>query len=1362
MSNRINNNYNIEPLNANNFHTWKFRMEMLLLEKGVNDMAKNAFNEDNYSEEREREKAKRKDNMCKNLIVQCLGDSQIDLVRGKKTAHDMWRCLEDMYEQKGLSGQLHLKRKLMSLKMKEGDDIESFLLKFDGVVHELKATGADIKEEDLACNLLMALPMSFQTIVTIIENMEPEKVTIEFIKTKLRTEIEKRRVSGDDIQDSSRPTAFVTSKNVTCFNCGEQGHIRKNCKVYWRSNQVENHHHQPHWSFTNTSNQRGASNHRFIRGSYGRGGNHRGSRGSYRAGYTRQGYRGRFGGNQAHYVKKHEVSGEGDNKESNSVKVSEVNDNDSIGETSVCFMGSTDIENKLFYESIMFYIDSGCTDHLVNDKNYFSSFKTLESPINIAVAKDGHYLQAVGIGNLNVLSNINNKQIKCNIQNVLYVPHLRKNLLSVKRLEMSNIKVVFENSQVKLYDKQNELIGIGHRNRLYEIAFKIVKTECLETCVNLEGKLWHDRLGHIGQTSLKRVMDSHMVNGITKINLSNIELCESCVKGKMSRLTFGSRTKAKSVLEIVHSDVCGPISPISYAGNKYFVTFIDDYSNFVCVYIIKEKSEVFTVFKEFVRMVRTKFNKNISVLRCDNGGEYRLENLKLFCKENGTVMDFTNPYTPQQNGKSERYNRTLVDKARTMMQHAQMPKQFWEEAIKTAAYLINRSPTSNPEKVTPAEIWYGRKPDISNLRVFGCIAYSHIPKELRNKFDAKAEKCIMLGYTNNGYRLWDIEKQKIKLSRDVIFNESVFYYKTFEPKEMVEIDINREYFSDDGDDDLKESENHRENADAENKRDRNKRVIKPPSRFDNFEMYMAFDAMSYVEDVPTNMEELNYAEDKEMWHEAMKREIQAIERNHTWYSVKPPNGAEILDTKWVFSRKPLEKDSKMKYKARLVVRGFAQRNNFNFEEIYSPVAKMATIRALLAIGNQFAYYFIQLDVKTAFLNARLKDDVYIHPPWGVKCKENEVLKLNKSLYGLKQAAKCWNDEINSFLMKLEFKRSEADCCLYSRYTEKGLVYLLLYVDDIIIAGPDLVTIGFFKRKLFCTFEMSEKGELSNFLGLEIQYDREKGRMKINQRRYLKSLLKRFGFEGCSTSAVPIDPGLKLDGNNQEKQIRCNKPVRELIGCLMYLMLGSRPDISFAVNYFSRFQDKSTDQIWNNMKRILRYLKGTENLSLVYTRNTNEIPLTCYVDADWGGDTHDRKSVSGYIIKVFGNTVQWVTRKQNCVALSTTEAELIALCSAVQDCIWLKRLLKDFYINIDTIKIFEDNRGCIFLVKNPENNRRVKHIDLKFHFVNEEIKAGSITIEYLNTKRQQADMLTKGLHKVRFYENCIDLGLYFDM
>lgn len=307
-----------------------------------------------------------------------------------------------------------------------------------------------------------------------------------------------------------------------------------------------------------------------------------------------------------------------------------------------------------------------------------------------------------------------------------------------------------------------------------------------------------------------------------------------------------------------------------------------------------------------------------------------------------------------------------------------------------------------------------------------------------------------------------------------------------------------------------------------------------------------------------------------------------------------------------------------------------------------------------------------------------------------------------------------------------------------------------------MTSPDSRSLEFYKTKLMNEFEIKDKGNLKYFLGLEINYDRESGILKLSQGKYIKGILKRFNFENCKPTATPIDPKLKL--NSLESQDQQSRPVKPLIGCLMYLMLGSRPDISFSVNYFSRLQDKNVNGVWIGLKRLLRYLSSTCDTYLKYKRDLNISPLICFVDSDWAGDLVDRKSVTGFIIKVYGNTVAWVTRKQKCISLSSSESELVALCDAVRECLFFKRLLADLNVVTTNFKVYEDNQACISLIKNPENNKRVKHIDLKFNFICDAVSKGVMTLEYTSTKLQQADILTKGQNKDQFYSNKLWLGI----
>lgn len=629
------NHYNIDPLNGDNYEAWKFRVKMILTEHNVEKMIEKKYRDEDYEIATQKEEAKKKKNKCKSILVQCIDDMQIDIIRNKETAYDMWISLQDVYEKRSLSGKLFLRRKLMSMKMNEGEKLDDFISRFEHVLCQLKSSGAEVKEEDAICTLLLALPKSYETIVTVLENMTAETLDLNYVKTKLKIDSEKKKENDGEQNELTRAASFMSNRSTKCYNCGENGHIKRYCK----KPQI-----QP-----GRNNTQGNS----YRGARGRGTSNQ--RGTYRGrGNTVNRFKDHQGWDQSHT--RHNYNQQ--------MRRGDYVEKDSTKKNSICFVTSRCNNIKtVSNENILFFVDSGCTDHLVNDKEYFSDFIILNTPIRIAVAKDKSYLEAVGIENINIQSYVNGNSTKCTIKNVFYIPNLRKNLLFVRKLEMFNISVVFEKGKVKLFDK-NRLIGLGLRNNLYEISFKVLKNECLNIDKEDEKlKLWHRRYGHINYSNLEKLIKNDMVDGIDKLKLNKVEFCESCVNGKMTKLQFGTRKKSKDILEIVHSDVCGPINPISHDGDKYFVTFIDDFSNFICVYMLKNKSDVFGCFKKYIQMVQSKFNKRVSTLRCDNGREYVSGDMLQYCKLNGTFIDYTIPYIPQQNGKAERFNRTLVEKS---------------------------------------------------------------------------------------------------------------------------------------------------------------------------------------------------------------------------------------------------------------------------------------------------------------------------------------------------------------------------------------------------------------------------------------------------------------------------------------------------------------------------------------------------------------------------------------------------------------------------------------------------------------------------------------------------------------------------
>ena len=480
------------------------------------------------------------------------------------------------------------------------------------------------------------------------------------------------------------------------------------------------------------------------------------------------------------------------------------------------------------------------------------------------------------------------------------------------------------------------------------------------------------------------------------------------------------------------------------------------------------------------------------------------------------------------------------------------------------------------------------------------------------------------------------------------------------------------------------------------------------------------------------------------WMKAVNEELKSMETNKVWKIMKNPGKIKPLKSKWVFKLKEDEYGNPIRYKARLVAKGYLQKPGVDYDETYSPVAKLTTLRIVLAVGVHKNMYFHQLDVKTAFLYGDLDENVYLNVPEGMQVEEPDVvLKLQKSLYGLKQSPRCWNNKFNSTLINLGFKRSAHDYCLYVRFKNSNTMYLLLYVDDVLIAGSSLDEINILKNELSKEFEMSDCGELKYYLGTVVKYDRNVGIMKFNQIKSINKLLQDFRMEDCKGARTPMEKGLQLSEASSNET--STNPYRELLGRLMYLMLSVRPDLCYPVGYLGRFQQNPSEQHWLALKRVLRYLKESLQLELEFRKVENSPKLVGYVDADWASNIVDRKSTSGYSFFAYGCLVSWSSKKQTTVATSSCEAEYVALSNSVSEGLWIKGILYDMNImaSNEPITIYEDNAGCIAMARNLES-KRSKHIDVKHHFIRDHLIKGNLKIEQIPTSKQIADIFTKAL------------------
>jgi len=455
-------------------------------------------------------------------------------------------------------------------------------------------------------------------------------------------------------------------------------------------------------------------------------------------------------------------------------------------------VGNLKSEDKECYPWL---IDSGASSHMTKEKHVLTNFQEFEEPENVALG-DGRVVEALGSGRVRMKVLFPAAEAKkAVLYDVLYVPKLTCNLFSVRAVVAKGNAVEFGPNSCCIWDENGRLRGMGSlADKLYQLDCEVVSTGYASVAQS-RSDLWHQRLGHVHESRLKKCVQNEFVRGIDIEKITELSFCEGCLAGKMYRKPFPTVGEIRSThkLQLVHSDVCGPMQTQSIGGAKYFVTFIDDYTRCCAIYFMKHKSEVLDKFKEFEVTTSNDAGRAIGMLRTDNGGEYLSSAFQFYLKEKGIRHELTVPHSPQQNGVSERMNRTLVESARSMIAHAGLSNIFWAEAISAAAYVRNRLPTvALKERETPYERWYGRKPDVSYFRVFGCMAYAYVPDCERQKLDTKSKKMRFVGYslTSKGYRLFDETNQKPCVRRDVEFNESDFGQKSVmttehggEPKE---------------------------------------------------------------------------------------------------------------------------------------------------------------------------------------------------------------------------------------------------------------------------------------------------------------------------------------------------------------------------------------------------------------------------------------------------------------------------------------------------------------------------------------------------------------------------------------------------
>ncbi|GKC03232.1 retrovirus-related pol polyprotein from transposon RE1, partial [Tanacetum coccineum] len=482
------------------------------------------------------------------------------------------------------------------------------------------------------------------------------------------------------------------------------------------------------------------------------------------------------------------------------------------------------------------------------------------------------------------------------------------------------------------------------------------------------------------------------------------------------------------------------------------------------------------------------------------------------------------------------------------------------------------------------------------------------------------------------------------------------------------------------------------------------------------------------------------------WMEAMNEEFQALQQNQTWVLVPRPGSANIIGSKWVYRIKYNSDGTIERYKARLVAQGCSQIPGLDYYHTFSPVVKASTVRIVISLAVLHKWKLHQLDVKNAFLNGHLNETVFMEQPPGFLNHQypNHVCKLSKALYGLKQAPRAWFQRLSTFLLSYGFTCSRADTSLFVFTSDTCIMYLLVYVDDLILTGNDESVIATFTSRLNHEFAIKDLGALNYFLGLEVAYT-DNG-LFLTQSKYARDILKRADLYDSKPVSTPLATHVSFTADGIPYSD--STLYRSLVGALQYLTI-TRPDLSYAVNQVSQFLHAPTIAHFQSVKRILRYVKGTISFGLTFSRpHTNTI--IGYSDADWARCLDTRRSTYGYSIYLGGNLVSWSAKKQPTVSRSSCESEYRAMANTAAEIVWITHLLQELHaLPPDRPTLLCDNKSALFMTQNPVSHKRAKHIDLDYHFIRELVHSGKLYTKFVPTNLQVADIFTKSLPRSQF-------------
>ena len=1045
-------------------------------------------------------------------------------------------------------------------------------------------------------------------------------------------------------------------------------------------------------------------------------------------------------------------------------------------------------------------VDNGATSHVCSDLSLFSEVCHV-SGVTVSLP-NGTSVPISHTGTVHISDTLT-------LHNVLHVQSFKFNLMSVSSLLQNrdlSTHVYYDSCFIQ--DHIRDLtIGKGSLlHGLYILEPQLhAKTNSL--CGSLvDGTLWHQRLGHPSFTKL------HHIPGIPLSSKVNTTPCTICPLAKQRSLPFVSGPKLSvNPFDLIHIDIWGPFSVESIEGFKYFLTIVDDCTRVTWLYMLRNKSDVKTVFPTFLTHVETQFKTIVKKVRSDNAPELAFKDLFL---SKGIIHQFSCAYTPQQNSIVERKHQHLLNVARALLFQSNVPLAYWSECVLTAFFLINRTPSLLLDKLSPYEILFKKAQDFTFLRSFGCLCYVSTYLKDRNKFTPRANPCVFIGYATGykGYKVLDLQTNIVSVSRNVVFHETTFPFTNVKSSELpldlfgptilpmpipVALDV-----SSSSDSVLHDtlSSHNTSSASAPLAQEtvaadavptslintRPRRHTKTPGWLSEYHCNLLFNpspltphisetfdtaipfplssVLTYSKlnpqyenftlscTIETEPHTFKEAVRHVVWNNAMGVEITALETKETWIIVTLPPGKHVIGCKWVFTIKYNPDGTILKYKARLVAKGYTQQEEIDYIDTFSPVAKLASVKLILSLAACFGWKLTQMDVTNAFLHGDLDEEIYMSLPLGYTPSNGVPLPPNP-------VCKLRKSLYGLKQASRQWYHCFSKVVLAAGFTQ-SLVDNTLFVRKTSTSFTALLV--YVDDILIASNNDEALNELKTALHLAfeikdmgaprfflgLEIARNSTGISLCQRKYALDILSSTGMLACKPVSVPMDPSVHLR-KDTGTLLPSVKPYRELIGRLLYLTI-TRPDITFAVNYSSQFLSCPTDVHLQAAHRVLRYLKSNPGQGLFYSVDS-DICLNAFADADWATCPDSRRSISGFCVYLGKSLINWKSKKQQTVSRSSTEAEYRSMALATCELIWLHQLLKDLKITVTTsAKLFCDNKSAIHIAHNPVFHERTKHVEIDCHTIRDQIKNGFMRLFHVSTNNQHADILTKALHPGPFH------------